>query len=107
MILPLIIIMEHYLGSQNKGNIFLEYCSRMLIKYIDLFVPPLLHLLNLGLSPWTSSSFFKKFYLFIFRERRREGERHQCVVAFRMCPPPGTWPPTQACALTRNRTSDT
>ena len=29
--------------------------------------------------------FFKRFYLFIFRERRKEGERegekHQCVVA--------------------------
>ena len=31
-------------------------------------------------------NFLKRFYLFIFRERRREGERegekHQCVVAF-------------------------
>ena len=25
--------------------------------------------------------FFYRFYLFIFRERRREGEKHQCVVA--------------------------
>ena len=33
----------------------------------------------------TSQSFFKRFYLFIFREREREkereGEKHQCVVA--------------------------
>ena len=42
--------------------------------------------------------FLKRFYLFIFRERGREGERegekHQCVVAFRA-------PPTRdlACAL--------
>ena len=36
--------------------------------------------------------FFKRFYLFIFRERGREGERegekHQCVVAFHV-PPTG------------------
>ena len=47
--------------------------------------------------------FFLRFYLFIFRERRREGERegekHQCVVAS-WAPPLGTWPTTQACALT-------
>ena len=46
--------------------------------------------------------FFKIFYLFIFRERRREGERegekYQCVVASRMSPvgdlarSPGTCP---------------
>ena len=34
--------------------------------------------------------FFKRFYLFIFRERRREGERegekHQCVVASHEAP---------------------
>ena len=33
-------------------------------------------------------AFYKRFYLFIFRERRREGERegkkHQCVVAFQV-----------------------
>ena len=52
---------------------------------------------------------FKIFYLFIFRERgragEREGEKHQCVVAFCM-PQLGTWPTTQACALTGNRTGD-
>ena len=26
------------------------------------------------------NSFFLRFYLFIFRERGREGEKHQCVV---------------------------
>ena len=48
-------------------------------------------------------------YLFIYREREREGERdgykHQCVVAFYM-PQLGTWPTSQAFALTGNRTSD-
>ena len=52
---------------------------------------------------------FKRFYLFIFRERRREGERegekHWCVVASHK-PPLGSWSATQACALTGNRTSD-
>ena len=51
-------------------------------------------------------AFFKKrFYLFIFREKGREGERegekHQCVAASQS-PAPGTWPATQACALTGN-----
>ena len=27
------------------------------------------------------NTFFKKIYLFIFRERGKEGEKHQCVVA--------------------------
>ena len=38
-----------------------------------------------GVLPLTRSEFLKSFYLFIFRERGREGERegekHQCVVA--------------------------
>ena len=53
-------------------------------------------------------SFFKLFiYLFLEegREAEREGEKHQCVVASRS-PPTGTWPATQACALTGNQTSD-
>ena len=51
-------------------------------------------------------SFFKKrLYLLSFRQRGREGEKHQCVVAF-ACPLLGTWPAAQACALTGNRTSD-
>ena len=53
--------------------------------------------------------FLKRFYVFIFRQREREGERdgekHQCVVASHATLL-GTWPSTQACALTRNRTSD-
>ena len=54
---------------------------------------------------------FLKNYLFIFREKGREGERegeeHQCVVASPTPPPGGlTWPTTQKCALTGNRTSD-
>ena len=53
--------------------------------------------------------FLKDFIYFIFRERRREGERwggkHQCVVAL-VHPLLGTWPATQACALAGNRTND-
>ena len=47
---------------------------------------------------------FKRFYLLIFRERGREGEKgkHQCVVAHR-APPTGDLAPTQACALTGNQ----
>ena len=59
-----------------------------------------------GVLPW---NFFKRFYLFIFREGkgRREEEKHQCVVTSHVPPTGGwIWPTTQACALTRNRTSD-
>ena len=49
-------------------------------------------------------SFFK-FNLFIFREREREGEtegeKYQCVLVSHV-PLLGTWPATQACALTCN-----
>ena len=59
-------------------------------------------------APYLSPHLLKKIlltYLFIFRERGKEGEKHQCVVV--SCGPPlGTWPITQACALTRNQTSD-
>ena len=55
------------------------------------------------------SSSFKKIYLIIFRdggrEGEREGEKHPCVVASHASLL-GTWPTTQACALTGNRTSD-
>ena len=51
-----------------------------------------------------------KNILFIFRERgmegEREGEKHQCVVASCVCPQLGTWPATQACTLTGNKTRD-
>ena len=45
---------------------------------------------------------------FIFRERGREGERERNISVWLppMCPLLGTWPATQACALTGNRTSD-
>ena len=50
---------------------------------------------------------FKVFYLFIFRQRGREGktegEKHQCVVAS-CTPSTGTWPTTQADALSGNWT---
>ena len=51
----------------------------------------------------------KRFYLFIFRELEREGkrgEKHQCVFASCVPRPLGTWPATQACALTGNQTRD-
>ena len=54
-------------------------------------------------------SVFVFFFLILFTERGREGEKegekHECVVA--SCTPLlGTWPATQVCALTGNRTGD-
>ena len=51
----------------------------------------------------------KRFSLLIFREGggkgEREGEKYHCLVPC-VCPQPGMWPSTQACALTGNRTSN-
>ena len=53
--------------------------------------------------------FLKRFHLFIFRERGREGEKeeekHQCVVASQV-PPTSDMAHTQACALTGSRTGN-
>ena len=47
-------------------------------------------------------------FIFIFRERGREGEREINISVWLplQCPPLGTWPETQSCALTGNRTGD-
>ena len=49
-----------------------------------------------------------RFSLFIFRERGREGERERNINVWLplMWPLLGTWPATQACALTGNQTRD-
>ena len=49
---------------------------------------------------------FIRFYLFIFRERGREGEREGNISMWLpdVYPLLGTWPTTQACALTGNWT---
>ena len=53
---------------------------------------------------------FLRFYLFIFSEMGMEGERggekHQCVRDTWTSCLSGTWPTTQACALTGNQISD-
>ena len=49
---------------------------------------------------WIECFFFKDFiYLFIFRERRREGEKHRYVRDTAI-----GYPQTQACALTGSQT---
>ena len=53
--------------------------------------------------------FFKNFtYLFLERgeEKEKEKERNITVCLPLVCPLLGTWPSTQACALTGNGTSD-
>ena len=52
--------------------------------------------------------FLKKFYLFIFRHRGGEEERERNIGIWLLLTHPllGTWPATQACAPTGNRTSD-
>ena len=52
---------------------------------------------------------FLKDFIYLFlkrgREGKREGEKHQCMVASHTSPL-GTWSATQACALTGNWTGD-
>ena len=50
--------------------------------------------------------FFLRFYLFMFRERGREGEREGNVWLALLRPPLGNWSTTQACALTGNSTGN-
>ena len=54
-------------------------------------------------------SFLKKdFILFLDRRERREKERERNINVWLLltCPLLGYWPTTQACALTKNQTSD-
>ena len=58
---------------------------------------------------YTMFLFLKIFYLFIFRERGgREKERERNINVWLPLEHSqlGTWPATQACALTGNRTCD-
>ena len=49
--------------------------------------------------------YFFLIYLFFDRGKEKEREKHQCVLPL-VCPLLGTWPATQACALTGNRTGN-
>ena len=64
--------------------------------------------LNFKESVCVLSFFKKRFYLFIFREKEREGERERAlnVQLLFMYPRLGTWPATQECTPNGNRTSN-
>ena len=62
--------------------------------------------LQLALSVFCLA-YFSRFYLFIFRYRGKEGEMEKNInLLLLTCPQMGTWPRSQACALTRNQSSD-
>ena len=58
----------------------------------------------------TFSDFLKKYFIYLFSERGegREKERERNISVWLPLTPPllGTWPATQTCALTGNRTGD-
>ena len=52
--------------------------------------------------------FFWTLFIYFYRERGMEGERERNIIVWLplMCPLLGSWPATQACALTGNQTGD-
>ena len=56
------------------------------------------------------SEYFLLLFIYLFLERRegreKERERNINMQLLLICPLPGTWPTTQACALTGNLTRD-
>ena len=89
---------------------FLVVSLARFINFIDLCKEPIFGFVDFlyCITALYFFFFFLRFYLFIFRERGREGgrkgEKHR-PVACHTCPNRG-WPATQACVLTGNRTSD-
>ena len=60
-------------------------------------------------GPCQTEGYFKDFtYLFLQRGEEKEKEKEKSINVWLplACPILGTWPTTQACALTGNRTSD-
>ena len=64
--------------------------------------------LSLSAPPFLFLFFFLRFYLFIYLLEGKEKERKRNINVWLpfTCPQLGTWPATQACAPTGNRTGD-
>ena len=78
-----------------------------LINFEDLWIS--LEYSTFNWKCYLSGNFLKRFYLFIFREKGREGEREgkTCNVQLPLEHPLlGAWSATQACALTGNETGN-
>ena len=75
---------------------------------LDFFPPQNYSPFHIYVNYPCSFLFLKKIFihLFIFGERGKEGEGNINVWLPLVCPLLGTWPTTQACALTGNGTSD-
>ena len=95
-------IHSHRLGFYHQTIIKQSYymCNRRTSKAIKMYESEIMN-------------FLKRFYLFIFRdagsggrERDRERVRERIINVWLLLTHPllGTWPATQACALTGNRT---
>ena len=97
---------SHFLAEDKKYLFKKKKTTELYISNLSRLQSKLL--CNSSVSkPVYFNDIFKRFYLFIFRERGREGERQgekqQCVLPLEH-PLVGTWPTTQACALTGNQT---
>ena len=62
----------------------------------------------LSFTESVSLKFFNKDFIYLILEKGRENERERVINVWLPHARPllGTWPATQACALTGNRTSD-
>ena len=93
--------------SQPVFSIFSKvdtFRSRGLIGSVGLYISYCISLVGLSLPESIIQNKWRMILSFYFfkergegKEKEREGEKHQCVVA--PCTP---WPATQACALTKN-----
>ena len=83
---------------------FVSFSSFGFISFLKFYLCPLLAYQLYC----TSEDFFKRFYLFIERGEGKEKERERNINVWLSltCPLLGTWPTTQACVLTENRTGD-
>ena len=99
---------------RDIGGISLPcFCWSVLLPSLALFCPKNFHFHCLP-GYWNyfyvKYSSFKKYFIYLFLERgegrEKERERNMNVWLPLACPLLGTWPATQACALTGNWTND-
>ena len=107
-LLEFYICITHWLQRQKRqseGNWYLLLIPEWWTVLRFISFKPQKHLYNVGCTPSFIYSFLR-CYLFIFREEKRGREGNINVWLPLGRPLLGTWPVTQACALSGNQTSN-